>query len=80
MITDNWLHMYLKLLVLMYAYDTDLLLADSEEGIKNTLRSLENYCNDWNSEVNCDEAKFVMFRAGKTQIEGHNLRKEMWKP
>lgn len=40
---DDFLDSFLKLLVLMYADDTDI-LADSEKKLKEALKGLESYC------------------------------------
>lgn len=48
---------------------------DREEGLKNAITSLENYCNEWKSEVNCDKLKIVIFGEGKTQKESYNFRR-----
>lgn len=51
---DDYLNTYLKLVVLMYADDT-IVLCDSEEGMKEALLALYNYCEDWKLKLNCDK-------------------------
>ena len=65
---DEWLDLYLKLLVLMYADDT-VIMGDSEEGIKNALKALDNYCHQWKLEVNCSKTKVVVFGRGRIVTE-----------
>ena len=62
---DEWLDLYLKLLVFMYADDT-VIMADSEVGIKNALKTLNNYCHQWKLKVNCSKTKVVVFGRGRT--------------
>ena len=70
---DDWLDVYLKVLVLMYADDT-VILAESEQGIKNALKTLDNYCREWKLEVNSSKTKVVVFGRGRTHVEGYDFR------
>ncbi len=61
---EDVLDLHLKLLVMMYADDT-VILANSEEEIKNILKALELYCEQWKLEVNNSKAKVVVFSRGR---------------
>ena len=54
---------HLKLYLLLFADDA-VLFSDTREGLQNSLRSLENYCNKWNLTVNVEKTKIVVFRKG----------------
>ncbi len=56
---DNFLDLHLNLLVLMYADDT-LIIAKSEEKMKNILKTLEVYCEQWKLEVSNSKTKCVV--------------------
>ena len=51
---------YLKLRVLMYAYDT-IILCYSEERMKKAVIALYSYCNGWKLKLNCYKTKIVVF-------------------
>ncbi len=70
---DNWLETYLKVLILMYADDT-VILTDSEQGTKDALKVLENYCRDWKLEVSSNKTNFVIFGRERTHIAGYDFR------
>ena len=69
---DEWLDLYLKLLVLMCTDDT-VIMADSEVGIKNALKALDNYCHQWKLKVNCSKTKVVVFGRGRAQTERYQF-------
>ena len=54
---------HLKLYLLLFADDA-VLFSETREGLQNSLRSLENYCNKWNLTVNVEKTKIVVFRKG----------------
>ena len=56
---------HLKLYLLLFADDA-VLFSETREGLQNSLRSLENYCNKWNLTVNVEKTKIVVFRKGGT--------------
>lgn len=62
----NSLDLYVKLFVLIFE--------DSEEGIRNTLAALENYCREWKLKVNCSKTKVVIFGRGRIQTEGYDFK------
>lgn len=43
---ESWLDEMLKVLVLMYAYDT-VIMTNSEDGLCNALLIMEKYCDKW---------------------------------
>lgn len=54
--SDDFINTYLKLLVLMYADDT-IILCDTEEGMRQALLVLYDYCNEWKLKLNCNKSK-----------------------
>ena len=58
---------HLKLLVLLYADDTDL-LSDSARGLQNALYSLKQYCESWKLKVNNQKTKVMIFGCGRKTI------------
>lgn len=48
-------------------------MGDSEEGIKNALKTLDNYCNKLKLEMNRSKATVVVFGRGGVQTEGHQF-------
>ena len=69
---DDYLDIYLKLLILVYADDT-IILCDSEDKMKQALLALYNYCEDWKLKLNCNKSKIVVFSKGKVR---HNYNFE----
>ncbi len=53
---DDFLNLYLKLLVLMYADDT-MILCDSVEAMKRALIVLHAYCKEWKLKLNVTNKK-----------------------
>ncbi len=53
---DDFLNLYLKLFVIMYADDT-VILCDSEDSMKQALVALNLYCNEWKLKLNCNKTK-----------------------
>uniref|UniRef100_A0A0P4VXM0 Reverse transcriptase domain-containing protein n=1 Tax=Scylla olivacea TaxID=85551 RepID=A0A0P4VXM0_SCYOL len=64
---DDFLNMYLKLFVIMYADDT-IILCDSEDGMKQALVALNLYCNEWKLKLNCNKTKVVVFSRGRQNL------------
>ncbi len=54
----------LKLLVIMYADDT-VIMADSEKGLCNAIKSMETYCDKWELKNNCNKTKITSFTKEK---------------
>ena len=63
---DEFVDVYLKLLVLMYADDT-IILCDSEKNMKQALVALHSYCLNWKLKVNCSKTKIVIFSRGRVR-------------
>ena len=57
---------YIKKIVLIYADDT-ILLAKSEEDLKDALSAMFNYCNKWKLQVNVKQIKNCSFLNRKNQ-------------
>jgi hypothetical protein len=57
-------HMYLKLLILLYADDT-VIFSENEHDMQNALKYFKEYCNKWRLTVNVDKTKIVIFRKGR---------------
>ena len=56
--------MWLRLYVLLYAYDT-IILAESSNDLQCALNSLKSYCSTWDLAVNTSKTKIVIFSKGK---------------
>lgn len=70
---DAIVNTYLNLFILMYADDT-VILCDSEDGMKRALLALENYCNAWKLQLNCNKTKIVIFSRGKVNMERYDFK------
>ncbi len=57
---------------MMYADDT-VVLADSEEAMKNIFKALELYCDQWKLEVNNSKTKAVVFSRGRRNYGTYNF-------
>jgi hypothetical protein len=57
-------HMYLKLLILLYADDT-VIFSENEHDMQNALKYFKEYCDKWRLTVNVDKTKIVIFRKGR---------------
>jgi hypothetical protein len=57
------LHMYEKLLLMLYADDT-IIFAESPEKLQNSLTCFKEYCNLWKLKVNTDKTKIMIFGKG----------------
>ena len=56
---------YLKLLLLFYAYDT-VIFADTYQGLQKRLENLEVYCKIWRLTVNVEKTKVMIFENRKS--------------
>lgn len=70
--SDDFINTYLKLLVLMYADDT-IILCDTEEGMRQALLALYDYCNEWKLKLNCNKSKIVVFSRGKVHQDNYDF-------
>ena len=55
----------MKLMVIMYADDT-IILSDSALGLQKALNALQDYCKQWQLQVNCEKTKVLVF--GKRKV------------
>ncbi len=69
---DDFLDLHLNVLIMMYAYDTGI-LANSEEEMKNIVKALELYCDQWKLEVNNSKTKVVVFSRGRRNYGNYNF-------
>uniref|UniRef100_A0A0N7ZBB2 Reverse transcriptase domain-containing protein n=1 Tax=Scylla olivacea TaxID=85551 RepID=A0A0N7ZBB2_SCYOL len=69
---DNYLDLQLNLLIMMYADDT-VVLANSEEEMRNILNALELYCDKWKLEVNKNKTKIVVFSRGRLNYDNFHF-------
>ena len=60
--TDN-VHVFLKLLLLMYADDT-VILSDDKDTLQYALNAFEDYCNGWHLTENIQKTKDVILIGG----------------
>ena len=62
---DEHLSLFMKLSVLLYAYDT-VIMANNEADLQFSLDRFNEYCQEWKLNVNIDKTKVVIFGARKT--------------
>ena len=62
--TDE-IHIFLKLLLLLYADDT-IIFSDDRDQLQNALNVLDDYCKKWRLTVNIEKTKIVIFSKGRT--------------
>ena len=55
-----------KIFVILYA-DDNVVLAESEEGMQNTLDIFQLYCKQWKLEVNVNKTKIIIFSKRKSR-------------
>ena len=55
---------YLKIYTLLYADDT-IILAESIDDLQSALKTLYDYCTEWDLMVNSDKTKILIFSRGK---------------
>ncbi len=70
---NDFVDVYLKLLVLMYANDS-VILCDGEANMKQALTALHIYCSEWKLKVNCDKTIIVVFSRGQVQTSSYNFQ------
>lgn len=58
--------------LLLYADDI-VIMADSVNVLQSMIKRLENYCRNWNLEVNLNKSEIMVFRNG-----GRRAREEKW--
>ncbi len=56
----------------MYADDT-IILANNEDKMKNILKNLELYCEQWKLEVYNSKTKVVVFSRGRINYDAYNF-------
>ena len=61
---EEHIDIFLKLFVLLYADDTAL-MAESASDLQNMLDKFGQYCEDWNSKVNVNKTKIMIFSKGR---------------
>jgi hypothetical protein len=60
---EDELMLYVKMLSLLYANDT-VLLVKSAEGLQNALNAFHTYCNQWKLNVNVEKSNISCFSKG----------------
>ena len=63
---DESLLKYLKLYILLYAYDT-VLVAESAEDLQTSITLMKKYCDLWKLNINIAKIKITIFSRGKIQ-------------
>ena len=61
--TDE-IHIFLKLLLLLYADDT-VIFSDDRDQLQNELNVFDDYCKKWHLTVNIEKTKIVIFSKGR---------------
>lgn len=61
---DDQLHVYLKVLILLYADDT-VILSDNNNDLQEALNIFEQYCEEWKLTVNIEKTKVLIFANGR---------------
>ena len=61
--TDE-IHIFLKLLVLLYADDT-IIFSDDRDQLQDALNVFDDYCKKWHLTVNIEKTKIVIFSKGR---------------
>ena len=64
-------HVFLKLLILLYADDT-VILSDDESSLQFAMNVFEEYCKEWHLTVNINKTKVVIFSRGR-QNKNYNF-------
>ena len=62
--TEDDAHIYLKLLLLLYADDT-IIFSDGIDSLQHALNVFEEYCTKWKLTVNISKTKIVIFSRGR---------------
>ena len=63
-VNDEFIYVYLKLYILLYADDT-VLFSNSKDDLQQTLDVFERYCDDWKLSVNVAKSKVLIFTASR---------------
>ena len=63
-VTIDDIHIFLKLLLLLYA-DYTVLFSDDKDTLQYALNVFEDYCNEWQLTVNIQKTKIVNFSRGR---------------
>ena len=61
---DDDLYMFIKIFILMYAYDT-VIFSHSQNDLKKALDTFENYCKEWQLTVNVAKTKIMVILRGR---------------
>ena len=61
---DDSIMIYIKILILLFAYDT-VLFGNSKEDLPFALNKFENYCDIWRLTVNTSKTKVMIFSKGR---------------
>ena len=61
---DDDLYMFIKIFILMYAYDT-VIFSHSQNDVKKALDTFENYCEEWQLTVNVAKTKIMVILRGR---------------
>ena len=70
-VTTDDIHIFLKLLLLLYAAET-VIFSDDKDTLQYALNVFEDYCNEWHLTVNIQKTKTVIL-VGDEQIKGIGL-------
>ena len=63
-VNSDDIHIFLKLLLLLYADDTIIFSNDSEQ-LQNAMNVFDGYCKKWHLTVNIQKTKIVIFSKGR---------------
>ena len=63
-VNSDDIHIFLKLLLLLYADDTIIFSNDSEQ-LQNAMNVFDNYCKKWHLTVNIQKTNIVIFSKGR---------------
>ena len=61
---DDDLYMFIKIFILMYAYNT-VIFSHSQNDLKKALDTFENYCKEWQLTVNVAKTKIMVILRGR---------------
>ena len=62
----------LRLVVIMYADDT-VIIANSATQLKRAMKGLEEYCKNWQLQVNCSKTKIIVFGKSRSRHNSFTL-------
>ena len=60
LLSDNYVEVFLRMYVLLYADDT-IIMAENENELQAALNTTYEYCNQWHLTVNIDKTQVVVF-------------------